>query len=425
MTLQPPATVKETAYETALEQFERASRYVKADPNYLQLLKYPKRELTVHFPVKMDDGKVEVFTGYRVHHDTTLGPTKGGIRYSLHTTLDEVRALAMWMTWKCALVELPYGGAKGAVVVDPKRLSAGELERLTRRYAAEMSILFNPHSDIPAPDLGTNPQTMAWIMDTYSMTVGYSVPAVVTGKPLNLGGSEGRNEATGEGVIITMTEMLKRMGDPLPEETTVVIQGFGNVGSYAALHAHELGFKVIAVSDVTGGVYQPKGLDIPELAAYASQGGSLNEYREQGVDFVTNDELLALPCDVLIPAAIEGQLRASNAAHIRAKLIVEGANGPTTPDADDILNERGIIVVPDILANAGGVIVSYFEWVQGLQSFFWDADEVYRRLKRVLVKAIDRVNTVSHERDLTLRIAAQVVAIQRVVEAWEARGIYP
>lgn len=418
-------SVVDTAYQTALEQFDRAAVYIKAKPDMLEMLKYPIREMTVNFPVKMDDGRIEIFTGYRVHHDTSRGPSKGGIRYSADSTLDEVRALAMWMTWKCALVNLPYGGAKGAVVVDPRRLSESEKERLTRRYAAEMIKMFGPHSDIPAPDLGTNAQTMAWIMDTYSMTVGYSEPAIVTGKPINIGGSEGRTEATGQGVILAMDELLNRVGTPRRDETSLVIQGFGNVGTYAALHAVKLGYKVVAISDISGGIYQPKGLNVPELVAYAQGGGLLNDYKGQGADFVHNDELLLLPCDVLIPAAIEGQIREDNADYIRASLVVEGANGPTTAGADDILADRGITVLPDIMANSGGVVVSYFEWVQGLMSLFWDGDEVYNRLKIIMTRSLNNVMDYSEDQGLSLRTAAQALAIQRVADAAKTRGVYP
>lgn len=418
-------SIFDTAYQTALEQFDRAAAYVKAKPDLLEMLKYPNREMTVNFPVKMDDGRIEIFTGYRVHHDTSRGPSKGGIRYSADSTLDEVRALAMWMTWKCALVDLPYGGAKGAVVVDPRRLSEGEKERLTRRYAADMIKMFGPRSDIPAPDLGTNAQTMAWIMDTYSMTVGYSEPAIVTGKPINIGGSEGRTEATGQGVIITMDEMLHRVGTPRRADTKLVIQGFGNVGTYAALHAVQLGYTVVAISDISGGIYQPQGLNVPELVAYAQKGGLLQDYNGQGADFVRNDELLLLPCDVLIPAAIEGQIREDNADLIRARLIVEAANGPTTAGADDILNERGISILPDIMANSGGVVVSYFEWVQGLMSLFWDADEVYKRLKLIMTRSLNNVMDYAEDQGLTLRTAAQALAIQRVADAANTRGVYP
>ncbi|NJL95087.1 MAG: Glu/Leu/Phe/Val dehydrogenase [Anaerolineae bacterium] len=418
-------TASETAYQTALAQFDRAAQYVSARADYLEFLKYPKREMAVNFPVKMDNGTVEMFTGYRVHHNTALGATKGGIRYAATVNLDEVRALAMWMTWKCALAGLPYGGAKGGVVVEPKNYSPSEIERLTRRYATEMIVMFDPRGDIPAPDMGTNAQTMAWIMDTYSMTVGHSVPAVVTGKPIDLGGSQGRNEATGHGTIIAMVEALSRQGSHNPQETRLVIQGFGNVGTFAALYAAHLGYQIVAVSDITGGVYKASGLSIPEIFAFAQRGSALNEYRDQDVDFVTNDELLALPCEVLIPAAMEGQLTDRTAPHVKAKLVVEGANGPTTPEADDILQDLGVIVVPDVLANAGGVIVSYFEWVQGLQAFFWDKDEVFRRLERLMRQSYDRVALTAEEKKITLRTAAQVAAIQRVADATATRGIYP
>jgi glutamate dehydrogenase (NAD(P)+) len=373
-----PATDRHTpdAYETALAQYEHATRYLNISDNIIEYLRYPRREFTVNFPVRHDDGQLVMYTGYRVHHSTVLGPSKGGLRFSLSVDLDEVRALAMWMTWKCALMNLPYGGAKGGVIVDPRTLSMGELERLTRRYASELIPLISPQSDIPAPDMGTNSQVMAWIMDTYSMTVGYSVPAVVTGKPIGVGGSEGRIVATGRGVIICMLEALKRNGIFDTDTIKIVIQGFGNVGSNAARYAHDLGFKVVAVSDVDGGIYDPDGLDIPAIYDHAQATWSIHGIRD--VEFVTNAELLTLDCDVLIPAAMEGQITRDNARNIQAQYVVEAANGPTTPDADDILNDRGVLVVPDVLANAGGVAVSYFEWVQDLQSFFWEEEEIFR-----------------------------------------------
>jgi glutamate dehydrogenase (NAD(P)+) len=410
-------------FETALAQYDRAVRYLNIPEGVVDFLRYPRREFTVNFPVKRDNGDVEMFTGYRIHHSTVLGPSKGGIRYSLAVNLDEVRALAMWMTWKCALAGIPYGGAKGGVVVDPKTLSLRELEALTRRYAAELIPLISPHSDIPAPDMGTNPQIMAWIMDTYSMTVGYSVPAIVTGKPLNVGGSLGRNEATGRGVILCMIEALKRRGSAHPEDTRVVVQGFGNVGSNAAAYAHALGFKIVAVSDVTGGIYNPNGLDVSSLKNFVAEHGDLRGYAEG--DEVSNDELLLLPCDVLVPAAMEGQITESNAGHVKASLIVEGANGPTTPEADDILNDRGIFVVPDVLANAGGVVVSYFEWVQDLQAFFWDEEEVYRQLQRAMVRSYYATENAAEEYNVDMRTAAQLLAIRRVADAVITRGFYP
>jgi glutamate dehydrogenase (NAD(P)+) len=422
----PVLRTTDPTYQTALQQYDRAVKYLPNLPSgVVEFLKWPRRELTVHFPARMENGEVRIFTGYRVHHNTVLGPSKGGIRYSTHVNLDEVRALAMWMTWKCALVNLPYGGAKGGVVVDPHQHTASELEAITRRFTSEIILLIGPKIDIPAPDMGTNAQTMAWIMDTYSMTVGYSVPAVVTGKPLNIGGSLGREEATGRGAIVCMLEALRQRGyTKSPPDISVVVQGFGNVGSHAARRAHELGFKVIAVSDLSGGYYNSKGLNIPELYAYARQHRTLAGYKGEA-EQITNAELLELPCDVLIPAAMEGQLTGENAPRVKAQLIVEGANGPTTPEADDIFDDRGILVVPDILANAGGVTVSYFEWVQGLQEYFWDEDEVYRRLERILVRAYDEVVTTAERFGVNMRIAANITAINRVAQAMITRGFYP
>jgi glutamate dehydrogenase (NAD(P)+) len=411
------------AYHTALEQYNRAIQHLNLDDGIIEFLRYPRREFTVNFPVRRDDGRMEMFTGYRVHHSTVLGPSKGGIRYSTDVSLDEVRALAMWMTWKCALVNIPYGGAKGGVVVDPKTLSQRELENLTRRYASELIPLISPHSDIPAPDMGTNAQVMAWIMDTYSMTVGYSVPAIVTGKPLIIGGSEGRTEATGRGVIIAMMEALKQLGQASRSSTSLVIQGFGNVGSHAAIYAYEMGYNVVAVSDVTGGIYNPRGLDIPNVLDHVRANGGLAGFPD--ADAVTNAELLALPCHVLIPAAMENQLTAENAAAVRAELIVEGANGPTTPEADDILNDMGVLVIPDILANAGGVIVSYFEWVQDLQAFSWDKEEVFRQLQRIMVRSYDETQSMMEKHRVDMRMAAQMTAISRVASAMKTRGFYP
>lgn len=416
-------TTTPNAYETALAQYDRAVRHLDVDDSVAEFMRYPRREFSVNFPVRRDDGRVEMFTGYRVHHSTVLGPSKGGIRYDLHVSLDEVRALAMWMTWKCALVNLPYGGAKGGVIVDPKTLSLNELERLTRRYASEMIPMMSPHSDIPAPDMGTNPQVMAWIMDTYSMTAGYSVPAVVTGKPIAIGGSEGRVVATGRGVVTIMMEALKRNGFADPSNIRVIIQGFGNVGSNAAVYAHENGFKVVGVGDINGAIYNPNGLDIPSLLEHMTITKGVVNFN--GSQNVTNEELLTLPCDVLIPAALEGQITEHNADKIQARMIVEGANGPTTPGADDILNDRGVLVIPDILANSGGVIVSYFEWVQDLQSFFWDESEIFRQLERILVRAYDLTMRTAEEHRVDLRTAAQLAAIKRVADAIKIRGIYP
>src|SRR5581483_4725537 len=419
-------TTADPTYQTALRQYDRAVAYLDIPDGLAEFMKWPRRELTVNFPVRLDDGQIQIFTGFRVHHNTVLGPSKGGVRYSTHVNLDEIRALAMWMTWKCALVNLPYGGAKGGVIVDPKAHSMSELANLTRRFTSEIILLIGPNIDIPAPDMGTNAQTMAWMMDTYSMTMGYSVPAVVTGKPLNIGGSMGREEATGRGVIVCMLEALRQYGfNRSPKDISVVVQGFGNVGMNAAKRAYELGFKVVAVSDVSGGYYNPRGLNIRELVDYVNRHPKKQLAGFRGPNRVTKAELLELPCDVLIPAALEGQLTAENAPRVRAKLIVEGANGPTLPEADDIFIERGIPVIPDILANAGGVTVSYFEWVQGLQEFFWDEDEVYRRLERILVRAYDEVVHTMEANNVDMRTAAQITAINRVAQATLTRGFYP
>lgn len=413
----------DNAYHVALQQYDRAVHYLKISDGVVDFLRYPRREFTVNFPVRRDDGSIEMFTGYRVHHNTVLGPSKGGIRYSMDVTLDEVRALAMWMTWKCALVNIPYGGAKGGVLVDPTKLSQRELEGLTRRYTAELIPLISPHSDIPAPDMGTNAQVMAWMMDTYSMTVGYSVPAIVTGKPINIGGSQGRKEATGRGTIVCMVEALKERGEFDPSNIKLAVQGFGNVGSHAAAYAASLGFKIVAATDITGGVYNPDGLDIAALRAYVAETGYIRGYAEG--DVITNSELIGVPCDVLIPAAMENQITEKNAASVKASLIVEGANGPTTPQADDILRDKGVTLVPDILANAGGVIVSYFEWVQDLQAFAWDEDEVYRQLQRAMVRAYYETSNTAEEYNVDMRTAAQILAIRRVADAMMTRGFYP
>ncbi len=409
-------------WEMALAQFERAARYVPLKRGIREFLMFPRRELTVHFPVKMDDGSVRIFTGYRVHHSTVLGPTKGGIRYHPDVTLHEVRALAMWMTWKCAVAGLPYGGAKGGVACDPKRLSPAELERLTRRYATEISVLMGPESDIPAPDVGTTPQVMAWIMDTYSMHRGYSVPAVVTGKPVSVGGTVGREDATGRGCALVAREAAEIVGLRLGE-ARVVVQGFGNVGYHTARILHRMGARVVGVSDSRGGIYDPAGLDPEAVQAHKRKTGSVVDF--PGARTVTNEELLELPCDILVPAALEGQIHRENARRIRARVVVEGANGPTTPEADDLLSQRGVLVVPDIVANAGGVIVSYFEWVQDLQSFFWDEEEVYERLERMLVRSFRRVVEVAKAHGVDLRTAALIRAIQRVSDALLTLGIYP
>jgi glutamate dehydrogenase (NAD(P)+) len=414
--------MSDNVYANALWQFDQAVKYLDLKAGIVEYLRVPKRELCVNFPVEMDDDSVRIFTGYRVHHNTALGPTKGGIRYHPNVTLDEVCALAMWMTWKCAVVGLPYGGAKGGVICNPKTLSVRELENLTRRYATEISILMSPQGDIPAPDMGTGEREMAWIMDTYSMHRGYSVPAVVTGKPLVIGGSLGRSEATGRGVMITTLEAFKRRGIAV-EGARVVVQGFGKVGAPAAYLIEERGAKVIAVGDALGGIYNPSGLDVHDLLAHASKQGTVSGYQKG--EPISNADLLELECDVLMPCALENQITAANAPRIRAKIIAEGANGPLTPEADEILKGKDVFIIPDILCNAGGVTVSYFEWVQDLQSFFWGEDEINERLRRIMVRGFNQVLRVAHEKKVDTRTAAQILAIQRVAEAVLIRGIYP
>jgi len=381
-----------------------------------------KRELTVHFPVKMDDGHVKVFTGYRIEHNITRGPGKGGIRYHPDVTLDETKALAAWMTLKAAVVNIPYGGAKGSVTCNPKVLSQDELERLTRRYTTEIMLVIGPERDIPAPDVGTNPQVMAWIMDTYSMNVGYSVLGVVTGKPISIGGSKGRAEATGRGCMITAKLSAKHLGMNL-DGATVAVQGFGNVGSVSAILLAKEGCKIIAVSDSKGGIYNPKGLDVQEVLRYKKETGSVVGFKDS--EALTHAELLELPCDILLPAALEDEICVPNAPSVKAKMIVEGANGPTTPEADRILSDNGRFVVPDILANAGGVVVSYFEWVQGLQSFFWSEDEVNRQLQNVMENAFCEVLEVSQREKVDMRNAAYMLAIKRIEDAMLVRGVLP
>jgi glutamate dehydrogenase (NAD(P)+) len=417
---------RDNPFHIAQQQFDKAAELLDLPRSIREVLRVPQRELTVNFPVKMDDGTTTVFTGYRVQHNLGRGPVKGGIRYHPNVDIDEVRALAMWMTWKCALVNIPYGGAKGGVVVDPAKLSMNELERLTRRFATEISILIGPDRDIPAPDVNTNPQIMAWIMDTISMHQGHTVNAVITGKPILVGGSLGRNEATGRGVSLMVREWARRASANL-ESLSIVVQGFGNVGGIAAELLVEMGCKVIAVSDATGGYIGRDGLDIQAMRTYVARHPRrlLDGYTALGVERITNAELLELPCDVLVPAALENQFTDLNAPRVRAKVIVEGANGPTTPAADAIFEDRGITVIPDILANAGGVTVSYFEWVQGLQSFFWDEIDVNAKLEKILVNAFDQVYVLSKERNISMRLAAYLLAVRRVADAALIRGIYP
>ena len=409
-------------YEMALAQYDGAVKHLSLKRGIEDYLRAPKRELTVNFPVKMDDRSVRIFTGYRVHHSTARGPTKGGIRFHPDVTLDEVRALAMWMTWKCAVMNLPFGGAKGGVVCDPKQLSLQELENLTRRYATEISILMSPEGDIPAPDVNTTPQIMAWIMDTYSMHRGYSVPAVVTGKPVAVGGSLGRAEATGRGVLVATREALARLNLPL-KDARVAVQGFGNVGNVSAVLLHAAGARIVAVSDSRGGTRNPRGLDPLAVARHKRESSRVSDFPDG--EPIDNQELLITDCDVLIPAALEQQITAANADRVRARLVVEGANGPTTPEADSILGARGVLVVPDILANAGGVVVSYFEWVQDLQSFFWSEEEINGRLERLMARAFGEVAAAAADKGADLRTAALIRAIERVAEAVMIRGIYP
>ena len=411
-----------TPLEDARTRLREATDLLGCDPGMYAILANASRELTVSIPLRRDDDSIEVLTGYRVQHNLARGPAKGGLRYSPHVNIDEVRALAMWMTWKCALLDVPYGGAKGGVTIDPRQYSMRELERVTRRYTSEIMPIIGPDTDIPAPDVGTNEQTMAWMMDTYSMNKGYSIPAVVTGKPISIGGSLGRATSTSEGVVHIALAALRDNGID-PARSTAAVQGFGKVGRGAAQFAFEAGLTVVAVSDEYGGVYRESGLDIAKLGAHVDETGSVVGFA--GADALEGGELLELEVDLLIPAAVEGVIHEENASRVKAKVIVEGANGPTTPSADAILERRGCIVVPDILANAGGVIVSYFEWVQANQAYWWREDEVESRLEERMIGAWNRVHDYAKERDLSLRGAATTLAVQRVVEAHVIRGLYP
>jgi glutamate dehydrogenase (NAD(P)+) len=409
-------------YTMAVAQFDAAADRLNLSEGMRAILRKPKRELTVNFPVRRDDGTVEVFTGYRVQHNINRGPGKGGIRYDANVSLDEVRALAMWMTWKCAVVDIPFGGAKGGVICDPKHMSLTELERLTRRYATEISILIGPNSDIPAPDVNTDSQIMAWIMDTYSMHAGYSVPGVVTGKPLAIGGSEGRVEATATGVAATVEMAAAAMKLPLGD-ARVAVQGYGNAGSIAAKLLHEKGCRIVAASDTQGGVYDERGFDPVALLEYKKRNHTVVGF--PGTQEVSIPGVLEVPCDILIPAATENQLTAQNAPRVQARLIAEAANGPTTPEADAVFRERGIRVIPDVLANAAGVTVSYFEWVQDLQSFFWTSEEIAAKLSHVMTRAYQDVDRLAHDNETDMRMGAYMLAIGRVAEATKIRGIYP
>ncbi|HEY7410986.1 MAG TPA: Glu/Leu/Phe/Val dehydrogenase [Vicinamibacteria bacterium] len=409
-------------FDIALRQFDTAAEKLGLDDGMRDVLRTPKRQLIVSVPTLLDDGSVRVFTGYRVQHNIARGPAKGGIRYHPGVTLDEVKALAAWMTWKCATVNVPYGGGKGGVTCDPKRMSKTELERMTRRYTSEISIIIGPDRDIPAPDVYTDSQTMAWIMDTYSMTQGHSSLGVVTGKPLTLGGSRGRNEATARGALFCIREACAVMKKPL-KGATVAVQGFGNAGAIAARLLSEDGARVVAVSDSRAGLYQSRGLDVRALLQHKEQTGSLAGFK--GAEHISNSELLEMKCDVLVPAALENQITMKNASRVRARIVAEAANGPTTPGADRILREHGVVVIPDILCNAGGVTVSYFEWAQNMQGFFWDEAAVNAQLERFMVRAFREVHETAKRHKLDLRTGAYMLAVGRVAEATRVRGLFP
>ncbi len=422
------AVGKYNPYEEFLEVMDKAASLLGLERKDYEALRYPERELKVSIPVEMDDGSVRIFEGYRVQHSSSRGPCKGGIRYHQDTDIDEVRALAAWMTFKCAVVNIPYGGAKGAVKVNPRELSKGELKRLTRRYTAMILPLIGPEKDIPAPDVNTSPEIMGWIMDTYSMFKGYTVHGVVTGKPVEIGGSLGRKEATGRGITIITKEILEKMNIPL-KGIRIAIQGMGNVGGTSAKLLYKMGAKIVAVSDVSGGLYCETGLDIEDILKYINNDGKsynlLSGYNKDGVKHITNEELLTSDVDVLIPAALENQINENIAAKMKAKIVVEAANGPTTVEGDRILEERGIIAVPDILANAGGVVVSYFEWVQNIQAVLWDEDRINKSLEDIMKRAFKEVWEKAHEKNTTLRMGAYMVALERLVVAKKLRGIFP
>ncbi len=410
-----------SVYESMAARFDVAARKLHLDEGLTRYLRCPNREIIVHIPVEMDDGSVEVFDGYRVQHSIARGPCKGGVRYSPNVTLDEIRGLAAEMTWKCAIVNIPFGGAKGGVACDPEKLSRGELERITRRYTAEILDYIGPERDVPAPDMNTDEQIMAWMMDTYSMHVRHTVTASVTGKPIDLGGSRGRREATGRGCMICCDQALKRFGKPV-ESTRVIVQGFGNVGSQAARLMHRAGYKITGVSDIHGGVFNARGLDIPSLLDHVSESKSVTDF--PGGEPVDGAEFLELDCDVLIPAATESVIHSRNASRIKARILVEGANSPTTPPADDILFDRGVFVIPDILANAGGVTVSYFEWVQDRQGYYWSESDVNEKLRTIQVAAFNDVVRYGEKHAVNNRIAGYMLAIDRVAFALKLRGIY-
>jgi glutamate dehydrogenase (NAD(P)+) len=413
---------KETnPFESMMERFDRAAQLLNLDPDLYAVMRVPNRELKVYIPVRMDSGRLQIFEGFRVQHNFARGPAKGGIRYAPDVTIEEVRALAAWMTWKCAVVNVPFGGGKGGVICDPQQMSMGELERLTRRYASELIDIIGPEKDVPAPDMNTNEQTMAWIMDTYSMHARHTVTAVVTGKPIDIGGSAGRREATGRGLLFVINEAIKRF-KMTPPNTRVVVQGSGNVGGIGAQLLHAAGFKVLAISDINGGIYNPNGIDIPQAMAHLRATRSFEEY--EGVERVSNEDLLEIECDVLVPAATENQIRSDNANRIKCKVLAEGANGPTTAGADKILHDNGVFVIPDILANAGGVTVSYFEWVQDRMGYFWKENVVNERLQDVMVASFNDVVKYADTHGVDTRTAAYMLAIDRVAYDTRMRGIY-
>ncbi len=407
----------------AQEQLEKVGSLLNIEQGIIERLKFPRKTLIVSLPIKMDDGTTRSFTGYRVQHDLAMGPSKGGIRYYPDVDLGEVAALAMWMTWKCAVMNLPYGGAKGGICCDTTKMSDSELEKVTRRYTTEILTMIGPEKDIPAPDMGTNEKTMAWIMDTYSNYFGYAIPGVVTGKPVALGGSLGRKEATGAGVAYTIFNTIKKISNSSQNVYDIAVQGFGNVGSNAAKFLYNAGHKVIAVSDISGGLYNKNGINVDDLIAYAEQNRTIKGYKD--AEEITNEELLELECDFLVPCAKENVITKENADKIKAKYIVEGANGPITNEADDILNSRKIPVVPGILANAGGVTVSYFEWVQDIQRLFWEEDEVMKNLEKLMTKAFDEVLAIAVDKNVDLRTAAMMIGVSRVANAKRLRGLYP
>jgi glutamate dehydrogenase (NAD(P)+) len=426
MAYQEPAPIpdKENPFESMMKRFDKAAEILKLERGVYDFLKTPALQVIVSIPIQMDDGRIEVFEGYRVIHNYALGPAKGGIRYAPDVTLDEVKALAAWMTWKCAVMDIPFGGAKGAVKCDPRKLTKVELEKITRRYTANLLDIIGPDKDIPAPDLNTDEQIMAWIMDTYSMHVRRTERAVVTGKPLILGGSPGRREATGRGVMIVTLAAMEKL-KLKPKKSTAVVQGFGNVGSVSAKLLAEKGLKIIAISDITGGYYNKKGIDIERAIQYVQKNPERTlEGFDGGGEKITNEELLELECDVLIPAAREDQITKNNAPNIKAKLIVEGANGPTTASADPILEEKGILVVPDIVANAGGVTVSYFEWVQDRMGYYWTAEMVNERLERMMLSAFENVYNTAKKYNVSLRLGAYILAVDKVAKTLKIRGIY-